>query len=311
MKKAEMSSKMLVTIILLIFGFVLVLIIYSTLNLGEQSDKELCHASVIARGTAPSEFNTKNYIPLKCKTGKICITDKSVGKGDCSLELGEDYVTVRVSSNPEKQEQEIKKIISDEMVDCWSMMGEGKIQVFTNDFNLVKHTQKCSVCTRISFDKSIKNKKQDIQGLVYYQMTNNISDRGISYWDFLTHNLDKRGYNSNFDRMSTEQKAIIFMEVDKSTATVWFASILGAEVGAITGFKSGAVFGSFIAPGIGTAVGGLVGLVGGYLVGEKIDDMEIIVGDIGQADYLAGNALVDYNIESLQDLNCDSIENIP
>ena len=47
MKRGELTSQQLVTIIILIISFAVILILIFKLNLGQESDKEICHNSVV------------------------------------------------------------------------------------------------------------------------------------------------------------------------------------------------------------------------------------------------------------------------
>jgi len=63
-KKAALSAKMIVTIILLVAGFIILLFFMLRFVWTERVDKEVCHESVILRATLPSII--EKYIPLKC-----------------------------------------------------------------------------------------------------------------------------------------------------------------------------------------------------------------------------------------------------
>lgn len=312
-KKAEMTSKQLITVILLITGFVILLFVFYRFNFEGSTDREVCHTSVVMRGSLPETFDIKKIPDLKCKTRKVCITDKIFGKGDCEEELGKKYDSIRISKNKEKQEEEIKEFIAQELADCWSMMGEGKIQIFTREWS---STKRCSICSRISFDKSLKEEIKEIDKLGDYLISNNIPNKDISYWKFLYPGLGFEGYQLD-DKYSTEQKAIIFIELDKTKAPDWICSIIGSlDIGGI-GAKTGAVLGSFI-PGGGTVVGGVVGFVGGAVIGGiggkylgKTIEKNLITEKFGEYEFVTGHLFMDYDITKIKNLECDSLENIP
>src|SRR3989344_2606847 len=157
---------MVVTIVLLLAGFVVILLVYSQIAFESNVDRTVCHESVILRGTLSTNFELKETVPLKCKTEKICVSSNFFGKGDCKDELGNKYSSVKISSDAEKKEQEVKSMIAREMAACWSMMGEGKIQVFTGDLKLDAAKEKCVVCSRISFDDETKKElNNEINGM--------------------------------------------------------------------------------------------------------------------------------------------------
>ena len=81
-KKGELTSKQLITIIILIISFSIILIFFFMFGFESVIDEESCRNSVMMRGTF-SFLDTKlvdvNPISLKCKTQDVCL---SMG-GDC------------------------------------------------------------------------------------------------------------------------------------------------------------------------------------------------------------------------------------
>ncbi len=138
-KKAELTSKQLITIIILIVSFSIIIAFFVMINLGSEIDKEACRNSVMMKGVfaeVPAVGGlVKNIINLKCETEKICF---SMG-GDCY-----EYVDVdrKIEVEDLGELQEEMKILED---DCWWMFGEGK----------VKYGNKgdCAICYRIYFSE--------------------------------------------------------------------------------------------------------------------------------------------------------------
>lgn len=319
-KKGEVKRYVILFILLLI-GFGILLIFLFRMSLTGRIDKELCHQSVIYRATLPDTtlIGFKDYVPLKCKTAKYCLTTKLLGKGECSeFRDVKGVAKVRVSSDLQKQEQEIKMFIAREMADCWAMMGEGKIQIFTRKASVYSYKKRCAVCSRIAFSQEIKEnyKNNGIKGMANYLVSHKVPGKEISYLDFLGGGKfaeDMKKADTN-DKINVNEKAIIFIEADASTMPSWFWIGSGGVSGAAVGGKIGFVVGSFIgSPIIGGpitgAVGGLFGFVGGSLLGgmtkSEIDDLR------GKVSYIAGNELINYNTASLEELGCDSFEDIP
>ena len=88
MKKKRFGKKALVLstvigLIILILGFAILLFAYYQLNWTGNVDKQICHQSVVYRATLPAFAGAKEYVPLKCKAQKICITSGFIG-GKCS-----------------------------------------------------------------------------------------------------------------------------------------------------------------------------------------------------------------------------------
>ena len=304
-QKAEITSSQLVKIILLVVGFVILMLVFPTLLNEEEIDRETCHASVILRGTIPDITGTgsKNIVNLKCQTAKFCITDKVFGKGDCEeFKEKEKFETIRVSKD--KTQEEINRFVARELASCWNMMGRGEIQIFTRELTTEK---RCVICSRIAFDKSLKEEldRGEVKGLGDYLLTHEVPNQDVSYWDYLANDLSSENYNEDLDVFSTEQKAIVFIEIGNSKAWSWFFKIIeGAGWGAI-GVKTGSVIGSvFGLPGavVGGTIGGFTGIVFGWIDGEKVG--EVFVGK----KFISGHAFGDH--EELKKLECSSFESI-
>lgn len=163
-KKGELTSAQIVTIVLVIAGFVIVLLFLAAFKDigGGSSDKELCRLSVLERGTADTTLGgklIKARFPLKCTTEKICITDSK--KGECRQFAGEEGVR-NVVVNVNKPAEAIKVIEEESanaMYDCWSMMGEGKLDLFGEGIegitNFKKEESTCVICSRLAIDEKI------------------------------------------------------------------------------------------------------------------------------------------------------------
>ena len=189
-KKAEMSSKMIVSIILLIAGLAILLLMFYQIEFGAQTDREVCHNSVILRGSLPTTFGLSSFSPLKCKTKKVCITSGLLG-GECrEFEGVKNQVKEKVKSS-----REIEEIIANEIIGCWSMMGEGRISLFSQhlakEYGLGTIYPSCVICSRIAFDKESLDKKGIRIGdvnVIKYMMGHKIPRGEMTYFDFLTRN---------------------------------------------------------------------------------------------------------------------------
>lgn len=184
---------MIITVVLLVIGFVILLYVFLQLGLFGASDKNICHQSVILRGTTPAFAGLKSYAPLSCKTEKVCVTSKLIG-GECLEFAGEPGVTtVRVSSKTE-----LEKYLTQNFFDCWSMMGEGKVSVFAQwlaeEYGFGKVYPSCVVCSRIAFDSAslessgIKASEVDVEK---YMQTHYMPGKTITYSDYLGGNGGK------------------------------------------------------------------------------------------------------------------------
>lgn len=194
-KKADLSSKMLITIILLIIGFGAVLFLLSKFMWQENIDREVCHESVIFRATLPSM--AKSYVPLKCKTAKYCITTGLIG-GKCDDKgesfQGEEGITKVKVRKGEEGERDIAKFISQEIVSCWEMMGEGKVTLFSQavveQFGIGGEVYpSCVICSRVAFDKKDLDEAEiDLSevNVEKYMMGYKIPGKDITYYEYIT-----------------------------------------------------------------------------------------------------------------------------
>jgi len=155
-KRAEITTQKIVFLIILITSFAIILFLLFRLNIGETSNKEICHNSVILKSKG-GVFTGK----LDCKVNYLCIS----GGGKC--EDISPTATVKVDLN---NKEEIMKAIADEMVDCWWMFGEGELDYMGGSF--LGNTA-CAVCSIVKFDKKIQEEYPE--GITYEEFLNNLS----------------------------------------------------------------------------------------------------------------------------------------
>ncbi len=153
-KRGELTTQQLVIIIVLIVSFIIILFLLFRLNLGETTNKEICHNSVVLKAKSAGLSG-----PLDCRTNYLCIS----GGKDCKGITPTSTVKV----NP-KNKEEIMKALADEMVDCWWMFGEGEITYA--DKSLAQKTS-CSLCSIVEFDESFK----EIDPISYIEFYNYLS----------------------------------------------------------------------------------------------------------------------------------------
>lgn len=188
-KRGDISIGFIVGVVISLLGFVILLLIYYQLNWTGSINREVCHQSVIFRGTLPSF--TKDYVPLKCETAKICITGKPFGRGDCEEFKNEkSVVTIRVS-NSDKGVDQIQKVYAGEILDCWSTLGEGKISLFSSALagaGLPKSVySSCVVCSRVAVDKaSLDGVNFNNIDLYRYMNTRLVPDRQQTYFEYMS-----------------------------------------------------------------------------------------------------------------------------
>ena len=181
-KRAEITTQQLVILIVLIASFIVILFFLFRLNLGKESNLELCHNSVLSQG---NYVLSKTSSGLNCHTKYICITKS----GDCDGMVNPEIKKVKTSD-------EVYKILADEMQECWWEFGEGKINYIGKKISKKNY---CSICSQIYFDKSLngikefKNNEISKDQLYNFMSLNNASGKSISYIQYLfgTKNLNK------------------------------------------------------------------------------------------------------------------------
>ncbi len=221
MKKGFMTAEMIAVLVLALAGFLIVILMYSQLNWSGEVDREICHDSAVLRATSEEVVGSTETIPLKCKTEKICVSDNLIGKGDCQEELGEEYNSVKITSNKDKKQEQLNKALAVEMADCWSMIGEGKIRVFKELVGpelIGMDSRKCVVCSRISFDGSSVEGMKEINGLSEYLLTRQIGVTEKTYWEYLNgvksvEEIQAYGIDiTQLSSLSLNQKAVVYVE---------------------------------------------------------------------------------------------------
>ncbi len=266
MEKKGLTSSVVIGLVLILVAFGILLFLFLRFENSVDVDDVICEESVSKKASVPEIFNSKDLIPLKCKTKKICISDDWIG-GECEEFRGDDYGIEKVSGSIAEIKVQINEILSRKQAECWSKMGKGDLNVFSQDFNLQSDiNRKCVICYRIAFDESLKNSVGQIKGLGNYMMTSKVPGKEISYWNFVTSGLDARGYDEKHDVFDMDEKAVVYMELSKSTAPVWISGVAGGGAGGVAGAYIGASIGSIV-PVAGSFAGGFIGFVGGSFVG--------------------------------------------
>ncbi len=228
-RRGELTSTQIIGLVIAIIGFLIVLGFYSSFNVSDYTEDQVCHLSVLTRATSPDL--TQRLIPLKCRTKKICF---STGKNDpCNAFIGDKNVeTITLSSNPEKAADEIEKKSAEEMLRCWNLMGEGKLNLFTGlektEYSLVTDFLKideakpyCVRCSRMAMSEKLKNSPEIISNvnLLEYMSKTKIKETGLTYLQTFT---DKQIATvpseiyadlGSFTDKKTDHIAIMFMQV--------------------------------------------------------------------------------------------------
>jgi len=186
-KSGELTSSQIITITLAIVGFVIVVgFILLQLDIGGYTEDELCRLSVLTRATSPEK--AKSALPLQCTTKKICLTSVG-GKCDDSFAGEEDVEVISLPSDDDDAKRKIEEVSANAMYDCWSMMGEGRLDLFgtfLGDLGLNVEEQVCVICSRVALD--LKDEHKDIEIDLQKYMGDNLAPGSqYNYIEIFTH----------------------------------------------------------------------------------------------------------------------------
>lgn len=164
-KKGELTTKQIVTLIILIASFVIILILIFRLDLGNVTSDEICHNSVVLKSTAKSLVGE-----LDCETSYVCIS----GGGDCDDINPTETFDVDLGEDEEEVQDQIMELLAEELADCWWMFGEGELAYMGTDFQ----GDHCAICSVVKFDSSIQEEVSEItyEGFYGYLLETEYSD---------------------------------------------------------------------------------------------------------------------------------------
>jgi hypothetical protein len=163
-RRGELSSAQIITLVLAIAGFLIVLAFIYGFEGSTTTDTDICKLSVVGRATTSEVLaGSGAYIPLKCTTGKICITGSS--SGECNQFAGEKNVQfVRLSGGLSQEKEIIESISAQTMYDCWNMMGQGKLDLvstYAKQLGWSQGQSTCVICTRVALADDVPKELLD------------------------------------------------------------------------------------------------------------------------------------------------------
>lgn len=292
-KKGEITTQQIVLLIILIASFAVILFFLLRLNLGKTSESEVCHNSVVTRG---SGVIPKESIPLNCKTVYACLTKD----GSCEKMTSPDIKKV-------KTKEEVYETLANEMADCWWQFGEGKLNYVGKD--LLNKNLYCSICSQINFDDSLdmfENGEIDKREFYDYLANTKMSD-GTSYLDYLVglegsqeikDTLSASG--SDFGKINLEKQYYVMMGVVSDVSVLkWVLFGVGAGAGvAVIVLTAGAGTPAVLAIAIGAATGG----AGGYFAGTMVKG--------ASGDSYMTPTMIESNSKDYEALNCKDIKTL-
>lgn len=303
-KKGELTTQQIVGLIILITSFTVILILLFRLNLGEETDKELCRNSVLLRGKSILREAT----PLNCYRSYKCITNDGSCEG---------------LNNPEVVEvdnvNQIYRELANEMSECWWMFGEGKI-----DYVGEKYLKKnyCSICSQILFDNSLKNiegvfdEKISKDGLYDYLSNNTRPGGDITYSEYLLGTKDINGIRQalfekkgvdTFGNISVGKQFFVVMGITSEVSNVGWVIVGG--VGAVLGLVIASNPIGWVTGGLILGIGSLGAAAGGAAAVEKIEPhiSAVIIPGKGIDNSFLSPTIVEVDSQVFEELNCKEI----
>ncbi|MBI2632234.1 hypothetical protein HYW75_04475 [Candidatus Pacearchaeota archaeon] len=186
-KRGEIEVEQTIKFVLPVLAFLIVLGFLAYLGFKEAAQEDICHLTVISRGTSPQAVQAE--IPLKCTTKKICLTD---GKGKCDESLAgeENLDIIKLPKDSRKAARIIEETSVASMYNCWKMMGEGKVDIFGN--YLISRGLRpvegptCVICSRVAIDKGISQSIINDVNLHEYMRSNKVPGGDKTYLQSFT-----------------------------------------------------------------------------------------------------------------------------
>lgn len=284
-KKGEIETSQIILTVLAILSLVIALLFWYVFRDTTNVSDDTCKLSVLTRATAADKLSVAT--PLKCTTHKICITSGSAS--NCPQFLGESDVEVVFLTGKDSYSNalQIDAAMAENMYNCWSLMGEGKLNLFngqTSPSGFVKDIfaanevhPTCIICSRVALGNDIPAETLAQIDVPNYLAHNAIPNGNISYLQYFTDDRF-RAYPADFNAQlvgsggktaTTNQVAFIFMQIitDKDG---WDAALKSsATTGTILG---GALFLSPIGKvsnviGIGAVPKAIITAVGSVISG--------------------------------------------
>ncbi|MBR9701422.1 hypothetical protein GOV13_00705 [Candidatus Pacearchaeota archaeon] len=176
--KGELTTQQIVGLIVLIVSFSVILLLIFRLDLGETTNKEICHNSVIlkSRSSVGGEID--------CRTNYVCIS----GGGDCQGINPTAEVEIDLGGTKEEIKNRTMKAIADEMVECWWMFGEGKVN-YGGVLDKYKertlwNNYHCAVCSIVKFGDDMEIDKITYKEFYEYLLETK-KDKTQTYLDYL------------------------------------------------------------------------------------------------------------------------------
>ncbi len=172
-KKAELTTQQIVVIVILVASFAVLLFFLMRLNLGDVSEEQICHDSVLrsSKGLVPDKLKLNS---LDCNTQYVCISAGS----DCDGFTYDEKIDINLGDKLDINKVVLIDKILKQMSDCWWMFGEGEVEFASS--------KSCGICSIVKFDSEIQNYFKGDNKLTYLDLINYMmrvkTDSGNSYF---------------------------------------------------------------------------------------------------------------------------------
>lgn len=268
MKKGMIASDYLGWIILTLvgFGILLFFLFYAFSGTDSFSSRESCKLSVLTRATIPNA--AQSQIPLKCTTEKICLSADG-GKGACYQFAGQQNIrAVKLRGTIDEQARVIEEESANALYDCWSMMGQGKLDLFgkgfTDSYSLGQ--SRCVVCSRVALAKDVPADVLAQVNINRYLRENKVPGTGLTYLQTFSGGsgeqtftgVDFGAYQAQvnaLDKLSPEERAKLLEQPQTDQLAFVFAQRKSPN-GFGDGFLSGTADASYVVIGATALVPG-------------------------------------------------------
>ncbi|NCN51676.1 hypothetical protein GW931_01560 [archaeon] len=296
-KKGELTTQQIVILIILVVSFAVILFFIFRLNLGKETEQDICHNSVITRGKSILPTDT---FPLQCKREYLCLSVD----GSCEVMTKPDVIKVETKD-------EIYQALADQLAECWWMFGEGKVNYVGSE---VIPDLQCSICDMIAFDDSVKKEIFNGTGEFDKKELYNYLDKtkradGQTYLDYLNLRNFLSSYSGDYGKINLDKQYYSLMGITSDVSTWGWIWRIGAGAGLVagglaltplTGGASGFGAAALLTGAKVAVAGGVVtGLTGGVLVAA------VVRGQSGN-EYVP-SWIVEVNSPEFKALNCDQI----
>jgi hypothetical protein len=287
-KKGELTTQQIVIIIILIASFVVILFFILKLNLGGETAQDVCHNSVVARGTA---IVPSGAFPLKCQRQYVCLS----ADGNCAPMTKPTIIKVQ-------NKTQVYQALADQLANCWWMFGEGKIDYSPSTTFPENY---CSLCSQIAFDPSVYSlfggsKNFSMKDFYQYLSMTKMSG-GQTYEEYFLLN-GILSYQGNFGSVDMTKEYYALMGITSKMSKVGW--IIGGAV-ALGAIASIPLTGGLSLIAIGTAAGGaVIGGAAGYVASTYLLAPSV-KGPSGN--YYIPPSLIQVNSAQFRALNCSDI----